>query len=307
MFNRKNKTFKNKNVLVVSATSALAKEGLDSLVSQGANIFMVARNEKKLLSERSDFIKQKNYSIADVTNLEDVKSSITEAEDYFGKKKFDYIFFYQGYIRAKQIRELRLDQIIASNDVNFLSCVYYVKSMLDNENIVKGSHVVFVSSISSTLMCPEAFTYVSSKRSLETFADELIYELAPRGVDITVVKPGFFQSAFVRGNDFLPWLMTAKQVSDRILDSVLKKKYYLKFPMALDSIITSLHFFKTIAPNIYHTFALIWYNRKRRVLNLGKPDICLKKEANVKDKFGWKRLAFGLLPGFISKKIFKIK
>lgn len=307
MFNRKKKTFENKNVLVVSATSELAKEAMVSLRDQGANIFMIARNEKKLKKERSDFIKQKNYSVADVTKLEDVKRSIADAEEYFGKKEFDYIFFYQGYIRAKQIRELRLEQIIKSNDVNYLSCVYYVKHMLNNKNIAKNSHVVFISSVSSTLMCPEAFTYVSSKRSLETFADELIYELAPRGVDITVAKPGFFKSGFVRGNDFLPWLMTAKKTSDRILESVLKRKYYIKFPMALDSIITFLHFLKTMFPNIFHTFSLIWYNRKRRLLNLGQTDMCLEKEINIEDKFGWKRLAFGLLPGFISKKIFKIK
>ena len=134
-----------------------------------------------------------------------------------------------------------------------------------------------------------------------------MYELSPRGIDVTVAKPGFFKTKFVRGNSFLPFLMTPEEVASKILKAVEARDSYIIFPKTIHLILVTLNTFLSFFPNTYHRIVKYWHNNARRKMNKSLPSLDLEKEDKMTDLFGWKRIAFGLLPSFLAKKLFKIK
>lgn len=98
----------------------------------------------------------------------------------------------------------------ATAEVNFVSPVVGASLMADAMAQRGGGHIVLVGSIAESYPLPMAPTYAATKAGLAMFAEALGIRMAKHNVTVTLVSPGFIDTAMSRQvPQAKPLLMTA--------------------------------------------------------------------------------------------------
>jgi len=88
-----------------------------------------------------------------------------------------------------------------------------------------------VASIAGLRGMPTAAAYSASKAAMQNFLEASRIELAPYGVGVTIVNPGFIATAMTEKNKFkMPFLMQADDAARVIADGVERGKRVIEFP-----------------------------------------------------------------------------
>lgn len=102
----------------------------------------------------------------------------------------------------------------------------------------RRGRLVLIGSIAGRLGLPHSPTYSAAKAGVATYADGLRRLLAPHGVGVTLIEPGFVvtpMSRGVPGNDLLPW--SAERAARAIRRAAESGRAVLRFPLALDLVL----------------------------------------------------------------------
>jgi NAD(P)-dependent dehydrogenase (short-subunit alcohol dehydrogenase family) len=84
----------------------------------------------------------------------------------------------------------------AQFETNFWGCVRVVQAVLPQMREQQHGRIVLISSIGGVIGIPFQAYYSASKFALEGFAEALAYEVAPFGIQITLVQPGNIATDF---------------------------------------------------------------------------------------------------------------
>jgi short-subunit dehydrogenase len=88
-----------------------------------------------------------------------------------------------------------------------------------------------VASLAGHRGLPTASVYSSSKAAMQAFLEASRIELAPHGVGVTIVNPGFIVTAMTARNRFrMPFLMNADRAARIIADGLERGKRVIEFP-----------------------------------------------------------------------------
>lgn len=92
-------------------------------------------------------------------------------------------------------------------------------------------HIAFVSSVAGYRGLPKALAYGPTKAALINYAEALYLDLAPRGVGVRLVNPGFVATPLTAKNDFaMPALITPAQAAEHILKGFANTGFEIHFP-----------------------------------------------------------------------------
>lgn len=84
----------------------------------------------------------------------------------------------------------------AQFETNFWGCVRVVQAVLPQMREQQRGRIALISSIGGVIGIPFQAYYSASKFALEGFAEALSYEVAPFGVEVTLVQPGNIATDF---------------------------------------------------------------------------------------------------------------
>jgi NAD(P)-dependent dehydrogenase (short-subunit alcohol dehydrogenase family) len=84
----------------------------------------------------------------------------------------------------------------AQLETNFWGCVRLVQQVLPGMRASGGGRIVLVSSLGGLIGIPFQAFYTASKFALEGYGEALGYEVAPFGVQVTLVEPGNIRTDF---------------------------------------------------------------------------------------------------------------
>ncbi len=91
--------------------------------------------------------------------------------------------------------------------------------------------IAFVSSVAGYRGLPKALAYGPSKAALGNFAEALYLDLAPRGLGVRLINPGFVATPLTAKNDFaMPALITPEQAAEEILHGLAGSAFEIHFP-----------------------------------------------------------------------------
>ena len=94
-----------------------------------------------------------------------------------------------------------------------------------------GSGIAFVASVAGYRGLPRALAYGPGKAALIHFTECLHLELAPRGIGVWCINPGFVATRLTAKNDFaMPALLTPEQAAEEILDGFRRGAFEIHFP-----------------------------------------------------------------------------
>jgi NAD(P)-dependent dehydrogenase (short-subunit alcohol dehydrogenase family) len=183
--------FEGKVVLVTGSARGIGFATARLLGTCGAKVVLsdilddrLAQAEEQLKEAGIEVMAQK----ADVTIFEDCKALVKAALKKFGT--LDILINNAGISIVDRFENCAPEVARNLFDVNIMGQVNMSLAALESLKESRG-HIIFVSSVSGIRSIPTGSLYGASKAALRSLADAIRLELAPYGIHVGVIIPGF--------------------------------------------------------------------------------------------------------------------
>ncbi|WP_437373846.1 SDR family oxidoreductase [Maribacter litoralis] len=189
---------KNKTVVITGSSSGFGYLTTLTLARKGYKIWATMRNsETKNASKKEELLsiaEKENLKISvldmDVNNDESVISAINIIAKNDGK--IDHLINNAGYMFVGITEAYSIQQAKEQFETNFFGILRTTKAVLPYMRKQKEGLIVNVTSLAGRLTFPYFGIYCASKHAVEAYSQAMRYELAPFGVEVSIVEPGPF-------------------------------------------------------------------------------------------------------------------
>ena len=196
-------SLEGKTILVTGASSGIGRATAIECSKMGARIVITGRNEERLAQTFSQLEGEGHLQIvADLSKQEDIDNLVAQTPALHGLVNNAG---QNSLVTVNYIEQADLDTIYQTN---VFAPILLTKGLLKKRKILKGSSIVFTSSISASLSTPANGIYASSKAAIDSFMRTCAVELGGRGIRSNAVLPGTIETTL--GIGALPEEMIAK-------------------------------------------------------------------------------------------------
>jgi 3-dehydrosphinganine reductase len=186
--------FKGKNVIITGGSSGIGKATAKLFSREGANVFIVARDQGKLdqalqeaEAEGSNPDHHCGAFCADVASYEQVEAAIATIVETGGAP--DILINCAGMVYPGYFEELPLSTFREQMDVNYFGTLHTVKAVLPSMLARGNCHIVNVSSAGGVSAQFGYTAYAASKFAVCGFTEALRAEMKPHGIRVSLVLP----------------------------------------------------------------------------------------------------------------------
>ena len=176
--------------VVTGASSGIGLATAKMLMSKGVIVYGLAHN---------DFEAEFNYNKCDVTNLEQIESTLKNIFDKEGQ--IDFLVNCAGMGISGSVENSPQEQIQKIYNVNFFGTVNMCKAVLPYMRKNGFGHIVNISSVAGELPIPFQTFYSATKASIESFTAGLSMEVKPFGIKAVCVLPGDTKTGFTAARE----------------------------------------------------------------------------------------------------------
>ncbi|XP_068619708.1 uncharacterized oxidoreductase TM_0325-like [Battus philenor] len=187
--------FQDKVIIITGASSGIGAATAIYLSKQSAKLALVGRKANNLKAISLYCQKYKGIQPliieADVTEDSDVERIVKETIDHFGR--LDVLINNAGIIVMGGLKNSNMeayDKVMSTN----MRAVYHLTMVATPHLVESKGCIVNVSSVASTIPSSVATAYHISKAALDHFTKCAALELAPDGVRVNSVNPGFVKT-----------------------------------------------------------------------------------------------------------------
>ncbi len=224
--------------IITGASSGIGLELARELAKRGHSLALLARRTELLetLARELDERGTRVVAIAcDVTDSAAVRDAVQKGMEQLGGP-FDLAIANAGVSIPGHATKFSLadaEQIIR---VNVLGLMHLFDAVIPSMVERRGGRFVGIASIAGLRGLPAAAPYSASKAAVQAFLEASRVELAPYGVGVTIVNPGFVATPMTEKNRFrMPFLVQADEAAAGIADAIERgvRLYEFPRPMAL--------------------------------------------------------------------------
>lgn len=169
----------------------LAKDGIDVVVNYNSNEEEAMKVVNAIKDMGCDAIAVK----ANVSNQKDVSAMFREAFKHFGH--IDILVNNAGVVDDAYLLMLNSDSLDKSIDINLKGYFYCCQQAALKMFKQKSGRIVNVSSVSSKLALAGQSVYGATKGAINSMTATLAKELAPYGIQVNAVAPGFITTEMI--------------------------------------------------------------------------------------------------------------
>lgn len=186
---------KEKYVLITGCSSGFGRLMLKRFLDNGWVVLATTRHPKQI--EGAPGLHVLPYNVA----VSSEREKITQYVAQYCSDGLDCLINNAGYGLAGPLEALSEEQIRQQFEVNFFAPLLLTRDLLPSLHKARGK-VINISSVLGFTGMPMQSLYAASKFALEGMSESLHYELAPHGVQVTLVEPGGFRTGFSDGMDW---------------------------------------------------------------------------------------------------------
>jgi NADP-dependent 3-hydroxy acid dehydrogenase YdfG len=179
---------------ITGASRGFGRVWAEAALKRGDKVAATARTLDSIADLKATYKDNVLTLPLDVTNPEQVKSSVTKAHAHFGR--LDIVMNNAGYSLVGTIEEARPEEIRALYDTNVLGAVSVIQAALPLLRKQKQGHIIGVSSNLGHVAMPVIGYYCSSKWAFEAIHESLAMEVKQFGIRVTIVEPGAYATEF---------------------------------------------------------------------------------------------------------------
>ncbi|MDQ0027611.1 NAD(P)-dependent dehydrogenase (short-subunit alcohol dehydrogenase family) [Variovorax paradoxus] len=178
----------NKTWLITGTSGGFGRAMVEQLLARGDRVAATTRRLASLDDLATRFGECLWRSELDITDNADIVRVVGEAVADLGR--IDVVVSNAGYGLFGAAEEVSDEQLVRQLDVNLLGSMRLVRAVLPHLRAHGGGRILQVSSVGGQVAYPTLGVYHASKWGIEGFIEALIPEVAPFGIQATLVEPG---------------------------------------------------------------------------------------------------------------------
>jgi short-subunit dehydrogenase len=221
--------------IVTGASSGIGRSLAKRLAERGEPIAALARRQELLDSLVDEIEAAGGRAIAigcDVTDLGAVSEAVRRAEAELGPTQ--RLVANVGGGDRTDAENFSAEHMAYMIDLNLMGCANCIEAVLPGMLERRSGHLVAVSSLAGYRGLPGAAGYSASKAALTAMMESLRLDLRDRGIDVTVLVPGFVRTKpGKKRKRKKPLQMELERATDLMVRAIERRKAFYAFPMLL--------------------------------------------------------------------------
>ena len=225
--------------MITGASSGIGRGMALDLAAKGAKLGLVARRAEAL-GEVAREIQDKGGEAlslpADVENADSIRSAAENLRSKFGP--IDVLIANAGIGPTRDAANFDCKEVAEVMSINVVGASNSVAAVLP-EMLARGEgHLVAMSSLAAYRGLPKSAAYCASKAAVSAFFESLRLDLGPRGIDVTIIHPGFIRTPLTGGRHAdLPFLQELDGAVKKIVKAIERRQNTYSFPWQLATIV----------------------------------------------------------------------
>ena len=225
--------------MITGASSGIGRGLALELAKRGAKVGLLARRADLLDEIVRDIESQGAKALAlpaSVQDADEVRNAAMRLRAELGP--VDVMIANAGVGTTADAAELSADDVARVFSVNVIGAAASVAAVVP-EMVKRGQgQIVAISSLAAYRGLPKSASYGASKAALSAFFESLRLDLQPKGIDVTIIHPGFIKTALTAGRHAqMPFLMELDDAVNKIIWAIEKRKKSYAFPWQLATIV----------------------------------------------------------------------
>ena len=179
--------------MITGASRGIGAEIAKAVLAAGHKLIATARNAHDLdhLGRSEDLLAVS----LDVTNETQIKSGVLAGVGRF--RRIDVLVNNAGFGLLGSIEETTAEEVDHIYRTNVFGLLNVVRAVLPIMRAQRAGRIINISSLGGYRASAGWGIYCSTKFAVEGLSEALHDELAPLGISVTVVEPGFFRTDFM--------------------------------------------------------------------------------------------------------------
>jgi NAD(P)-dependent dehydrogenase (short-subunit alcohol dehydrogenase family) len=224
-------------IWLVGASTGIGRATAARLHAAGARVVVSARNAAAL----NQFVAEHAGAMAialDATDTQAMQAAAAQIVERHGR--IDLAVYCAGMYAPMRATQFDLAAAKAHVEVNYVGALVMLDVLLPQllrqaraagGDRTAGGHISLISSVAGFRGLPKSLAYGPTKAALINLAETLYLDLAPEGLGVSVINPGFVETPLTAGNDFrMPALITPEEAAEAILKGWEAGEFEIHFP-----------------------------------------------------------------------------
>ncbi len=176
-----------KTVMITGAGSGFGKGTALALAARGHKVIATTETDAQAAALRAE-APQLQVEKLDVT----LSADVAKAADW----AVDVLINNAGAGQTGPMADVPLDRVRRLFDVNVFGTIAVTQAVLPQMAKRGSGRVIIMSSIAGVMSAPTFGPYAMTKHALEAMGKAMRGELAPSGIDVTLINPGPYNTGF---------------------------------------------------------------------------------------------------------------
>jgi short-subunit dehydrogenase len=222
---------------ITGASSGIGRSLAKRIAASGEPVVVVARRLDLLESLVKEIESTGGRALAircDVTDRDAVHAAVGQAEAHFGAT--ERLVANAGGAAPTLVDPFEAEHVAEVLELNVLSVAYCVEAVLPGMLERGRGHLVVTSSLAGVRALPNSGAYSAAKAALTNLMESLRLDLRGRGVDVSVIAPGFVHTKPAKPGKKKrnrPFRLELEPATARIWKAIQARKPYYAFPKTL--------------------------------------------------------------------------
>lgn len=186
---------KQKVWFITGASKGMGLEITKAVLNNGDKVIATSRNTETLLEKIVDYTDNLLPVKLDITKEKDVENAISKGIEKFDQ--IDVVVNNAGYNLLGNIEELSDAEFRETMNVNVFAMANIIRKVLPHLRKQKSGHIINISSMMGYMGYAGNGSYNASKFAVIGLSEALAQEVAPFGINVTIVAPGTFRTNFM--------------------------------------------------------------------------------------------------------------
>ena len=218
--------WRGQRVWLIGASSGIGEATARLLMQRGARVALSSRSRDALVALADG---KAHVAPADVTERASLASAFDDIRTALGG--IDVAIINAGThrpVRAWELDSAAAENLVQVNLIGALNAAALVAPYFAERG---AGRIALTASVAGYGGLPTGLVYGATKAALINFAETLYLDLAPRGVAVHLVNPGFVKTPLTDLNDFtMPALISSDEAAREILAGIENGAFEIHFP-----------------------------------------------------------------------------
>jgi 3-oxoacyl-[acyl-carrier protein] reductase len=182
-----------KKALVTGATGGIGAAIARALHGQGAEVALSGTREGVLQEVRDSLGERAHSLVCNLSDPEQVEKLVPAAEEAMGG--LDILVNNAGITRDNLALRMKPEDWQAVLDVNLTAAFTLARASIRSMMRQRWGRIINITSVVGVTGNPGQANYAASKAGMIGMSKSLAHELAPRGITVNCIAPGFIETA----------------------------------------------------------------------------------------------------------------